>query len=247
MSRFYGISYNEEQWSIEGSRDTRYTLVNKETLNIYPIRGNVVGIEQITDDEFLIYRIISYDEWAPGDKHQIARVKLKDSKIILMYSNDFYHYFHFLTEDIIIFDDTLLLYSISKNENDDRLNHLFSEDKSLYDSRLIRDRSIKFLYSNEEDLYPNYLLMNYKLFSSFFDIEAYLQVVIDTNSLLPVMPVYSTLRPGELYLAPSQTLGQLVEKETYYANIVGDFLFDFYHKDNRKSSNELLDMIKKTK
>lgn len=247
MSRLYKISYNEKQWVIKGDRQTRYTLVNKETLDFYRIPGDVVGIEQINDDEFLVFRIISYSEWVPGDKHQIARLKLKDSKMISMFSYDFYHHFHFLTEDVIFFDDDAILYSISKNEVDDRLNHLFSENKSLNDSRLIGDRSIKLLYANEEDLYPNYLLVNYKLHSGILDIGAYLQVVIDAHLLLPIMPIYSTLRPGELYLEPSQTLGQLVEKEAYYANIVGDFLFDFYHKDNRKSSNELLDMIKKTK
>lgn len=247
MSRLHEISCNKKQWSIKGNRDIgRYNLINKKDLTLYRIPGDIIGIEQINDDEFLVYRIISCDEWEPGNKYQIARVKLKDSKIILMYYYDFYHNFHFLTEDIIIFDDSFLLYSISENKEDDRLKHLFSEDKSLYDCRLVKDSSISFLYDNKKDLYPNYLLIEYKLNSGLFDIAAYLQVVIDVNSFLPVMPVYSTLRPGELYLAPSQTLGQLVEKETHYANIVGNFLFDFYHKKDKKNADELLAMIKKT-
>lgn len=33
MSRLYGISYNEKQWNIRGSRNTGYILVNKKTFD----------------------------------------------------------------------------------------------------------------------------------------------------------------------------------------------------------------------
>ena len=243
-SRLYEINYNKEQWEVRGNRDIGYTLINTKTLESYCISGDVVGIEQITDDEFLVFRILSYDEWEPGDKCQIARVQLKDSKATRMYSKDFFGHFKFLTKDIIIFENDALLYYISENKECDKLNHLFSENNSLYDCRICKKRTIGYIYNNSKD-YPDYILMEYDINSIFFKIGAYLQVPIDVNSLLPIMPVYSSLRPGKLYLAPSQTLGELVEKECYYASVLGNFLFDFYHiKNNKKKPDEILAMIK---
>lgn len=245
MSRLYEISYNKNQWEVQGNRNTRYTLVNKKTLESYCIPGDVIGIEQITDDEFLVYRIIFRDEYEPGDRYQIAQIKLKNSIINFMYCHDFYNRFGFLTKDTIIFYNDGLLYSISKNEECNSLNHLFSENDLFYDHRLFVSRTICPILCDGKD-YPDYLLIEYELPSGYLKIGAYLQVLVDVNSLLPIMPVYSTLRPGKLYLEPSQTLGQLIEKETHYSYIVGDFLYDLYTADNRKKPNEILDILKET-
>ena len=245
MSRLYGISYNDQQWCVKGSREDGYTLINKTTFDSYSIRGDVIGIEQITDDEFLVYRLISWDEWEPGNSYQIARILLKGREAVVTFEYTFYHHFHFLTEDIIIFDDAALLYSIKKNEKDDRLNHLFSENKSLHDRRLIRDRNIKFLYTNKEDLYPSCLLLEYRLNTHLFDTTEYLQVILDSSTLLPISPVYSTLRDKYFTLSSTLTLGQLVEEENRYMYIIGSFLHDLYSKDNRKSSDDMLNMITK--
>lgn len=94
--RLYEIKCNEEQWNIRGSRDEGYIIVNTRTFECYSIPGDVIGIEQITDDTFLIYRRTMRDEW------QILRLKLQGSKLV-EYKHNFKH-FKFLTDDIIIFD-----------------------------------------------------------------------------------------------------------------------------------------------
>ena len=105
MMRLHGISCNEEQWCVKGNRDDGYTLVNRTTLDSYSISEDVIGIEQISDDTFLVYRRIR-DEW------QINRVKLSDDKVVREYHHEFQH-FNFLTEDVIIFDKENRISTIS--------------------------------------------------------------------------------------------------------------------------------------
>ena len=82
MSRLYEIKCNEEQWIVKGTRDVGYKIVNKETFDSHSISGDIIGIEQITDDEFLVYRRIMRDKW------QILRVKLQNAATILEYHPD---------------------------------------------------------------------------------------------------------------------------------------------------------------
>lgn len=239
MSRLYDISYNEEQWSITGSRDTGYTIINKTTFDSHRISGDVIGIEQVADDEFLVYRRIMRDEW------QIFRFKadIVNHKIHNLYCKEFHH-FNFLTEDIIIFDKDAhvlgaTLYSISNNKEYDTLNHILSSEP---DCRLTKDRAIKLLYENpKEDEYPTALYVEYQFNSYPLNICAYLQVVLDVNTFKPICPVYSTLRDKYFDLSDeSITLGQIAKEDSYYANKIGNFLSAFYSEDNRKDLKELL-------
>lgn len=238
-SRLYDISYNEEQWSITGSRDTGYTVINKTTFDSHRISGDVIGIEQVTDDEFLVYRRIMRNKW------QIFRFKadIVNHKIYNLYCKEFCS-FDFLTDDIIIFDQDYYvlgatLYSISKNEEYDTLNHLLSSEP---DCRLIKDRRITLLYENpEKGEYPTALYVEYQFNSYPLDICAYLQVVLDANTFKPIRPVYSTLRDKYFDLSDeSITLGQIAKEDSYYASKIGNFLSAFYSKDNRKDLEELL-------
>lgn len=239
MSRLYDISYNDDQWKITGSRDTGYTIIHRIALVSCRISGDIIGIEQVTDDEFLVYRRIMRDEW------QIIRFKfdiLKD-EVYQLYRKEF-RKFNFLTEDLIIFDKDVhvlgaTLYSISKNAEYDTLNHILSLEP---DCRLIKDRLITLLYENpEEDEYPTALYVEYQFNSYPLNICAYLQVVLDVNTFKPIRPVYSTLRDKYFDLSDeSITLGQIAKEDSYYASKIGNFLSAFYSKDNRKDLEELL-------
>lgn len=240
MSRLYDISYNDEQWILRGSRHTGYKLVNKKTFDSCSISGDIIGIEQVSDDEFLVYRRVMRDEW------QIYKLKIDtfSHKTFELYRKEFRH-FNFLTEDLIIFDKGnhvlgATLYSISQNTEYDTLNHLLSSDP---DCRLIKNRQIKLLYENpEQDEYPTALYVEYQFNAYPLDICAYLQVVLDVNTFKPICPVYSTLRDKYFDIDDTITLGQIAKEDSYYANIIGGFLSSFYSKDNRKDLEELLSM-----
>jgi len=240
--RLYEIKCNEDQWIVKGSRDHGYKIVHKKTFESYSIPGDVIGIEQINDDTFLVYRRTMRDEW------QILRLKLQGSKIV-EYEHKFRR-FRFLTEDIIIFDykdscHGAELYSISKNVEINDLNHLISGNLNRHDASYVYSRNITLLYENKDDKYPIYLSVDYRLNNTFHSQE-HLQLILDANSLKPVTPVYSTLRNKYFTLSDSLTLKDLVEEENYYLSIIDDFLEKLYNTANTKSTEELLSMIKKT-
>lgn len=240
MSRLYDISYNAEQWCIKGSRDTGYTILSKTTFDSCRLSGDIIGIEQVSDDEFLVYRRVMRDEW------QIYRLKVDTvtHKTFKLYCKEFRH-FIFLTEDLIIFDKDAhvlgaTLYSISQNTEYDTLNHLLSSEP---DCQLTKDRRIELLYENpKQDEYPTALYVEYQFNAYPLDICAYLQVVLDVNTFKPIRPVYSTLRDKYFDIDDTITLGQIAKEDSYYANIIGGFLSSFYSKDNRKDLEELLNM-----
>lgn len=245
MSRLYEISYDKNQWSIRGSRDTGYRIVNKKNYDSCTLRGDIIGIEQVSDNEFLVYRRIMRDEW------QIVRFKFDTNthEVYQVYCKEFRH-FNFLNEDTIIFDKDAhilgaTLYHISSNAEDDALNHLLSDEP---DCRLIQSRYIRLLYDDvESDEYPTALFVEYK-FSSFpLDICAYLQVVLDAHTLAPISPAYSSLRDKYFYLDDSLTLGQIAKEDSYYAGFIGSFLSSIYSEDNTKSPTDLLNMAKEMK
>lgn len=242
MSRLYDISYNDNQWKITGSRDTGYTIIHRIALVSFKILGDIIGIEQIADEEFLVYRRIMRDEW------QIIRFKfdIQKDKVYSLYQKEFRH-FDFLTEDLIIFDKDshvsgATLYSISKNKEYDTLNHLLSSEP---DCRLIKDRQIELLYEDtKKSEYPVAIYIEYKFgIYSFIDIGAYLQVILDVNTFKPIRPVYSTLR-DKYFDVDASSLGLIAKEDSYYAKIICDRLNDFYSKDSRKDINELANMEK---
>lgn len=69
MNKLYPISYDKSQWTIQGNRDTGYQILNKTSFDSCTLNGDVIGIEQIIDNEFLVYRRIM------RDKYQIVRLK----------------------------------------------------------------------------------------------------------------------------------------------------------------------------
>ncbi|MCI8345924.1 MAG: hypothetical protein HFJ42_08315 [Clostridia bacterium] len=243
MSRLYDFNYNEDQWKISGSRDIGYTFVNKKTSSSCVIsKAGIIGVEQISDDNFLVLRSLDIDEL------EIVRFKIDtvNTQTYQLYRKEF-QYFEFLTKDLIIFNKDnhvfgATLYSISKNREYDTLNHLFGSEP---DCKLIKGREIELVYENpEKDEYPTALYVEYNFSSYHLDICAYLQVILDVNTFKPIGPVYSTLRDKYFYIDDTTTLEQIAKEDSHYARIINDFLVELYSKDNRKDVNELVNMKK---
>lgn len=237
--KLHEISYNEQQWKVHGSRSTGYKLVNTSTFYSYTINGGIIGMVQIADDTFLVYSHFI------GDKKQIKRFKFFDGRTVVEYKVEFNNY-EFLTDDIIIFDIDIstrgTLYSITKNQEIDDLNHLISQNPKQDDASYVRDREITLLYKDEDSDYPSYLLVDYKLQNTYITNE-HLQLLIDPISLKPITPVYSTLRDKFITLGDSTTLKSIVEEENNYLWIINGFLEKLYNTANTKTPDELISMV----
>ena len=198
MSRLYDITYNKDQWAIKGDRDSGYKLVNKESYDSFTIGGDVIGIEQITDDEFLIYRRIQRYRW------QITRFKIEGCKAVRVFEEDFEH-FDFLSDDVIMFDGARL-YSIKKNAHFD--------SPLLFGNKVTVEKA-----DGKKVLYIEHEIISTSL-PNMYDL-----VVVDALTLKPISQAYSSLRDRLVTLSDDFTFKQFIQEDEYYARIIGDYLF----------------------
>ena len=147
----------------------------------------------------------------------------------------------FLTNDLILFDSNIIkrsvLYSISRNR-EISLNFITHSSKQ-HDLQLCSKRTIKLLRINEEN-FPKYLEVNFKLFSKFC--TEHIQAIIDVSTLTPKSPVFSTLRNSYLPLRNEYSLKRIIDEDTKYLEIIESFL----DKSYMVSSEELLNHITKS-
>ena len=98
MSRLYGTKYDSERWKVDLVDDTNYKtykIVDKENLEIYHF-NNIIGFEQVTNDEFLVYRRANHDCF------EIKRLILAHSELDEIYRARFSQ-FEFISDDRIMF------------------------------------------------------------------------------------------------------------------------------------------------
>lgn len=162
MSRLYDINYDKEKWVINGNRDTGYQIVRKETFTSYLVGRDIIGIEQVTDDAFLVYRRTMRNEWS------IARIRLTATGKVCEYEHSFKNS-DFLTDDTIIFDKNscvfATVYSINNNCEIPIIYSIISKSSNLPDARFCKSRKID-LYRNSKSLeYPSHLFVEYELSS----------------------------------------------------------------------------------
>ena len=202
MSRLYDITYNKEQWACQGSRNFGgYVFVNKKTLKSYPITGDIIGIEQIDDNSFLVYRRIMRDRW------QISRVVFDSGCSSLIFSEEFKK-FYFLSEDTILFDGKCV-YSISKNCRVPEFEWLKSYDLEVY---------------TDEKKNSTYLLVKKKLH---YSDDNCVQVFVDAQTFKPVTHASSSLRNNHhITLSDEFTFYDLVKEDERYARII---FWDNFH------------------
>ena len=191
MSKLYEISYNKRQWNITGSRETKYILLNLSTNKGYVACGDIIGICQVTDDEFLIHRRIQRYKW------QILRVQFKDDDSKVLFSKDFEH-FYFLTDDTILFDN-YLVYSISKNKEVkefDWLKWKHFELKKINDSTVLL---LNARHGNNNDR---------------------VTVLVDIETFKPISQVYSSLRDSFFDVQTSEDVVKIINEDARYIDII---------------------------
>lgn len=196
MSRLYGITYNEDQWECKKDQSNRYYLINKKTSDSYHIRGSIIGIEQVDDNSFLVYRDCS------RSTYEILRVKLASGLASCLFSKVFQK-FYFLTEDTILFDNSCV-YSISQNCEVQEFNWLKYQDLTIY--------------TDKDD---NFIFLLLKQYISASRGNDYVQVFIDTKTFKPITCASSSLRDNHnIVLSDSFTFKDLVLEDEHYAKII---------------------------
>ena len=217
MSRLHEIQYNENQWHITSSRNSGYHIVNQNNHSSFSLGGDIIGIEQILDDTFLVFRRILRDRW------QISRIRVINGVLIIEYRKDFEH-FYFITHDTILFDSSAA-YSIEKN-------------CELSEFDWLKYKKIDVLVSDTDEE-KTVLFVEHQIS---YEIHAgeYVQVLVDSTTFMPISKAYSTLRDQFIDLSDTFTFDDLVKEDTRYANRINDYLFDIHQHFHRKGKTILL-------
>ena len=110
----YDITYDKSKWLIQENRDGYY-LKNLKTHTTYVLKGKFIGICQVSENDFLIYRRIFYDTW------QIVRYSiLPDLSSKVTFKQDCHH-LYVLSDKTILFD-THTVYDVEKNDDIEAFN-----------------------------------------------------------------------------------------------------------------------------
>ena len=215
MLDLYRITYNKKQWTTKKKGGT-LVFINKVDHNAYFIYGDIIGIAQIRDNEFLVYRRILRERW------KIQRICFHNGEILVKYEISFRD-FTFITNDTILFDNRTV-YSIYKNEEVREFSWL-----KYHDLKLIRD--IKG--------HPYFIVSSQT--SSGNQMDDYVIVIVDAITFKPVTEVYSTLRCSFIPLSNSPyTFDGIAKEDSYYVQKAEDILGDLYKKNKIEAINTLL-------
>lgn len=213
MSRLYDAKVLDENvWKVVEIDDEyyhTYKLINKEKEDIY-FFNNIIGFEQVTDDEFLISKRMS------RDKFGIVRVKLNNSQMKIIFRKEFSH-FNFINDDNILFTYWANsggyhidgVYSISKNKELEEAKWLDFKEVDIYKDDKTNEIS---------------LLLEEKIAS--INGNDYLIFTVDGSTLKPNSLCYSSLRDSYIEIKDVEDLKKIEDEDNHYRNIIDDIIFE---------------------
>lgn len=240
MSRLKGFSYNKELWSIERNSNS-LTLRDKTNDFSYQIQGEIIAIEQISEDTFLILKNAL-------NNNDVLFIKLVVCNgVIFTAFSKHIKSFDFISEDLILFNKNCLdskVYSISHNvESFKDIQYIVTQSSVLAETSFCWSYNVQLVYDNSVSEYPTKLLVDYKLIS--FHCEEYIQVLVDIESWTPISPAYSSLRDKYVEISKEKSLAKIIKEDNDNLAVIDDFLANTYFRNKKKSLNDFLSVIKK--
>lgn len=218
-NRLYGFNYNKEQWTIKNYRFNGYRIINNSTRDFVELNDNVVGIEQISDDNFII------NASQHGGLSKFSRIKVSGSNAMEIFSKRF-NYFAFLTDDTILFDGSFV-YSISKNAE-------------VEEFKWIKPRYEISVHTTENS--KKAILVKCPILSIELP-HLYVMVIVDGETFKPISQAFSSLRCSLITLTDDFTFNMLVEEDENYARIASDIIFSDDMIINEKGCSTLYTQV----
>ena len=219
MENFSGFKFDINTWNIDKNDISGYILLNKKTKEEYKLGGYIKKIEQIGEDEFLIFKKFF------KDSNLLSRMIFKDGSTDMIFEKHFKE-IEFLENNKILLDNSNV-YSVEKNEVIAELAAYRSMNYKIYEVK-----------NNKNSLGMEIELDSYQLPSE------YIQFIIDIETCKPISNAFSTLRGKEIEINDEYTIFDLVKEDRKYLNIINKQLLSRY-EGLRKDGKRLL--LKKSK
>ena len=227
MSRLYDSKIlNENIWKVEEIDNKNYhtyKLINKEKNEEYYF-NNIIGFEQVTEDEFLVYKVGS------GDYFRIDRVKLNNSKITSSYMKQFTR-FEFITDDYIMYD-------YYDNHTHYRCDGVYSisQNKEIEEAKWLNMKSVEIYTDEKTNEKIVYLEDSIYLYGNTYS----LMFTVDPNTFRPNSKCYSSLRNKYIDIQTKEDYEKIKSEDNYYACIIGDILLQKEFEERIKAKEKIL-------
>ena len=225
MSRLYGAEVDEKKWEIieiDNSDYHTYKLVDKETKKTYFLK-KIIGIEQVAENEFLIYKRSNYDEF------MITRYKLENFKFQKIFDKKFSN-FDFINDDRILFRYT-------DRSAKYRCSGIYSiKDNNYVDDGKWLDGNIIDIYEDEgkiklfvQIIILSHVIGNQELFFT-----------VDPNSLEPNSSCYSLLRNRFIDVKTKEDIFEIKKEDQKYADVISNYIFEQKRLNKEQAKEKLL-------
>lgn len=227
MSRLYGVKVDEKRWKITEIDNIdyhTYKLINKEKEEIYILK-HIIGLEQITEDEFLVYDRYNRDSF------RIARYKAENSCLIKLFEKTF-SYFYFITEDRILFAYTTKSGVV-------RCSDIYSIEDNNYveDGEWLNNAVINMYNYNKPDELKIYV--ENEIISSKLGIYKIL-FTVDPNTLQPNSACFSQLRDKYIKTTSKEDIKKIESEDIKYISIIEDYMCKQDREQLKKAKEYIL-------
>ena len=228
MSRLYETKINEKRWKIveiDNENYHSYKLIDKEKEEIYFL-NHIIGVEQVADDEFLVYRRANYDEF------EIVRYKLQQSKFIKVFEKKFSQ-FEFISDDRIIFNHW-------GNSGPYRCVGIYSikENKILEEAKWLEGAAID-IYHDDENPEKKVLYVEEEIFSYKLGDKKIL-FTVDPKTLQPSSDCYSELRNSYIPVNNKNDIDNIKSEDEASIRNLEDDIFKQKKEQLQKAKQKIL-------
>ncbi|MEE3342735.1 MAG: hypothetical protein VZS44_01435 [Bacilli bacterium] len=235
MSRLYETKADEKRWKIveiDKENYNSYKLIDKENEEIYFL-NHIIGFEQVTDDEFLVFRRANYDDF------EIVRYKLQKSKFIKLFSERFSQ-FYFISDDRIMF-------TYWGNTGRYRCGGIYSiKDNSMLKEANWLEGTIIDIYKDDENPDEIKLYVEKEIYSYRLNNQK-LIFTVDPNTLLPNSDCYSQLRDSFIKVSSKEDIDKIESEEQKNIKIIEEQMYQKEKEQLQKAKQKVLGRKKESK
>ena len=188
--------------------------------------SGIIGFEQVTEDEFLVYNRVSYDDF------EIARYKLQGNKRIKAFSKQFSN-FYFISDD-------KLLFTYWGNSGPYRCSGVYSIEKDclIEEANWLKGAVIEILFDKENQKIVN-LYIEKEIFSYALQRQKVL-FTVDPNTLQPNSDCYSQLRDSFIKVTCKEDIDKIISDDEKSIKIIEEQIYQEKKEKLQKAKEKII-------
>ena len=235
MGRLYEAKVDEKRWKIVETDNEyyhSYKLIDKEKEEIYYLY-HIIGVEQVAEDEFLIYKRANRDEF------EIVRYKLQNSEFYKLFDKNIGD-FYFISDDRI-----MLMYCLKDASHCCNGIYSIKENKLLEEAEWL-DMTRVDIYKDDDNSDEIKIYVEEKLYSCILN-NPKLLFTVDPNTLQPNSDCYSQLRDSYIKVSNKEDIESIRLEEQKYIRIIEKEMLEKEHEQLQKAKTKILSRTNETK